>query len=407
VAYGPGSGTNGLRRPGLLTILPRSGTSSSMSIAAINPVFAPTRQSRRRPAVVALVWLVVALVFTTQNYLGVVTRHEQPDWLIVAGFEFEYWLTFAAASPFFDAMARRFPIGQGGTARSLAAHLAGGVLFALVQPVAADLLQAATVSWSSTHAADRLLAGMVARYPVLSVIALWKYVVIIGVYHAVNYHRTYREQEARAAQLRMQLASAQMDALRMQLQPHFLCNALNAVGALLVSTPERAHDMLAALGDLLRETMDAGTEAEVPMTRELAFLDRYLGIERVRFEERLAVQYQLPEALENALVPSLILQPLVENVIHHVVACRASPQTLIVRAIAEGDLLHLEVEDDGPGLPVDWVFAGHARGGLMNVQARADVANAIPRPLTFSSNDRGLCVRVTLPLRYPAGGARR
>ncbi|MES2305059.1 MAG: histidine kinase [Gemmatimonadota bacterium] len=378
-----------------------------MSIAAIDPVIVPKRKgSRGRPLLVALVWLVVALVFTTQNYLGVVTRHEQPDWLIVAGFEFEYWLTFAVASPFFGSMARRFPIGQGETARSLVGHLVGGVCFALLQPVAADLLQAATARWASTTAADRFLAGMVARYPVLALIAWWKYVVIIGVYHAIHYHRTYREQEARAAQLKVQLASAQMNALRMQLQPHFLCNALNAVGALLVSTPERAHDMLAALGDMLRETMDAGTEAEVPITRELAFLDRYLGIERIRFEERLAVRYHLPESLEYALVPSLILQPLVENVIHHVVARRASPQTLTVRAIAEGALLHLEVEDDGPGLPVGWSFAGHARGGLRNVQARADVANSVPLPLTFSSGGRGLCVRLTLPLHYANEGVR-
>jgi two-component system LytT family sensor kinase len=381
-----------------------------MSSAAAVPVpVARSGRTVRRVAIIALVWFVVAVVFVTQNYLGVVTRHEKPRWLFVAGLEFEYWLTFFAFTPFFAFMARRFPVGGVRTASALWAHAIGGVVFALVQPVASDALQYVTLALVSGtgNPPEGRLAGMVARYPVLAVIALWKYVVIIGVYHAIDYYRKYREHELRAAQLESRLAAAQVGALRMQLQPHFLFNALNSAAALTLSEPARAHDVLAQLGALLRETLDSGADADVTLAREVDFVDRYLAIERVRFEERLAVRFEIPEDVRDALVPSLILQPLVENAIHHALAPLASARTLIIRAGTQGDLLHLDVEDDGPGLPPNWTFSESARTGLANVQARVNLAGEVHRPIEFrSQHGQGLCVRITLPLRRAGGTAR-
>jgi two-component system LytT family sensor kinase len=347
--------------------------------------------SRPRITVVALIWLVVALVFVTQNYLGVVTRHEHPRWWDVAGFELEYWLTFFAFSPFFFFMADRFPVGRGQLWRNLAAHAAGGVAFSLAQPIVHDALQAATllVVTAPADSARLPLADIAAPYPVLAIIALWKYAVIIGVYYAFDYHRRYREQEGR-------LAIAQIGALRMQLRPHFLYNALNSASALTLSDPPRAHEVLARLGDLLRETLDSDTE-EVTLARELDLLDRYLSIERVRFEERLNVRFEVTDGLEDAIVPTLLLQPLVENAIHHALA-HSPALTLVIRATGKDQLLYLEVEDDGPGLPAGWTFERSARTGLANVQGRVNLANALARPIEFMPvSPRGLRVRLTIP----------
>jgi len=349
---------------------------------------------------VAVVWLVVALVFVTQNYLGVLTRHERPRWLLFAGFEIEYWLTFFAFSPFFFYMADRFPVGRGRLWPNVTAHALGGVAFALVQPVVQDALQAATsfLLVGSTDPARLRLTDMVARYPVLAVIALWKYAVIIGVYHAFDYHRRYREHEVRTAQLEGRLAIAQIGALRMQLRPHFLFNALNSASALVLSDPPRAHEVLARLGDLLRETLDSDP-ANVTLARELDLLDRYLSIERVRFEERLTVRFEVAEELEDVIVPSLLLQPLVENAIHHALS-HSTALTLVIRASADADLLYLEVEDDGPGLPPGWTFERYARTGLSNVQARVNLANGEPRPIEFVAGSQGgLCVRLAVGRR--------
>lgn len=340
---------------------------------------------RPRATIVAAIWLVVALVFITQNYLGVVMRHEQPRWLVVAGFELEYWLTFFALTPFFFYMADRFPVGRGRLWPTLAAHAAGGVAFALVQPMLESLLHAMTVRVS--------LADLAARYPVLAIIALWKYAVIIGVIYAFDYHRRYRAHEVHAAQLESRLAVAQVNALRMQLRPHFLFNALNSISALTLSDPGRANDVVARLGELLRETIDAES-VEVTLARELDLLDRYLSIERVRFEERLTVRFDVSEELEDAIVPTFLLQPLVENAIHHALS-RVPAMTLVIRARAEGDLVYLEVEDDGPGLPPAWCTGT----GLANVQARVNLANDRPRPLEFLAGDGG-GLRVRLAVKH-------
>jgi LytS/YehU family sensor histidine kinase len=153
---------------------------------------------------------------------------------------------------------------------------------------------------------------------------------------------------------------------------------------LALTNTDGAHRMLIALADLLRETFAAAPDAPVTLVQELDFIDRYLSIERVRFGDRLAVSYEVTPEAETRLVPTLILQPLVENAIHHAFARHSSTRTLVVRGVVDGPWLRLDVEDDGPGLPPEWTFEARAGTGLRNVQARVDLANRRSRPLEFT-----------------------
>jgi LytS/YehU family sensor histidine kinase len=190
----------------------------------------------------------------------------------------------------------------------------------------------------------------------------------VGVSHGIEYYRRFRERELRASQLETRLAAARLEALRAQLQPHFLFNTLHAISALMNRDVEAAERMLARLSDLLRLTLDSAGEPMVPLKRELEFLAGYLEIEQTRFADRLTVQMNVePDALD-APVPSLLLQPLVENAVRHGIAPRATPGRIEIRARRADGALHIEIEDNGRGLPREM----REGLGLSNTRARLE-----------------------------------
>jgi two-component system, LytTR family, sensor kinase len=353
--------------------------------------------------IVVVVWLLVASVFVAQNIVTALAAHRPLGWLPVVGYELEYWSVFALCTPYFAYMARRFSLDREWLRQSVVAQLVGGAAFALAQPVAADTLNYLTLvalSGSGDPRRVQFVTSATAHYPVLAIIALWKYAVVIGVLHAITYRHRLREHELRNAELKRQFAVAQLGALRMQLQPHFLFNSLHSAAILALREPERAHRFLAQLANLLRDMLRSTRREEVPLTEELEFLDRYLGIERVRFTDRLTVSYEVSVRAETAIVPSLLLQPLVENAIHHAIGQHSSARNLVLRAqVANGQLV-IEVEDDGPGLPPEWTFESSAHTGLRNVQARVNLVNGRNTPLELCNRSpTGLCVRLTIPHR--------
>jgi LytS/YehU family sensor histidine kinase len=196
------------------------------------------------------------------------------------------------------------------------------------------------------------------------------YWVLVGATHALHYYERFRERELRATQLEAELAQSQLQRLKMQLQPHFLFNALNAISTLIETDPEAADRMLSQLASLLRESLRADAPHEVSLREELSFLDRYLEIEKTRFADRLRVSFAVDPDILDARVPSLLLQPLVENAIRHGVSRRADGGRVDVRAWRENGSLRLEVRDDGPGLPE---AAFESSGiGLANTRARLE-----------------------------------
>lgn len=209
-------------------------------------------------------------------------------------------------------------------------------------------------------------------------IVFFDYWMILGIGHAVRYNRKFREREKEAAelaikasQLEAQLARAQLQALRMQLNPHFLFNTLHSIAGLIrENNKQAAIRMISGLGDLLRQTLDNVGVHEVTLKEELDFIQKYLEIEQIRFQDRLKVQLDIDPQTYLAQVPYLILQPLVENAILHGISRRIKASMVEIRTWREGSKLFLQVQDDGPGLPQNWEGTNPDSIGITNTRGR-------------------------------------
>jgi two-component sensor histidine kinase len=211
---------------------------------------------------------------------------------------------------------------------------------------------------------ERLRSAFVGAVPIDSLIY---FAVLVGVY-GTDYYRLHREEQRRVATLRAEVAEAELTTLRTQLNPHFLFNALNAVASHIRENAEEAVQMVAELGDFLRAVLDLGGTHALSLDREVQMLDRYLAVQRIRFGDDLRVAVALDPAARNAQVPSLVLQPLVENAVHHGLRARTGGGRLWVRADRSGDRVRLQVMDDGQGLAHR---PGATHGvGLQNVEMR-------------------------------------
>jgi signal transduction histidine kinase len=379
-----------------------------------------TRQRWRTAALIVGGWTLVALFLFTKNLAARMLRQDPSPWfdILLAWLIGSY--ASAALTPAILWLGDRYPFGPGRWAVPLAIHLAGSAAFAVGQL----WLEAVFTAW--TGVVSFPVAQSVRTYfPVLlalgfhgGVLCYW---LIIGLQALWRFHASSRRHErealelmARAAALETQVVQARLGALKMQLQPHFLFNTLNAVVSLVRARRGReAEDTLAHLSDLLRWVLDDSEQQEVPLARELEYLRLYLAVERVRFADRLHVAMRIaPEALD-AAVPHLCLQPIVENAIRHGIEASASSGALAIVARRAGVNLELVVEDDGPGFrslrqPVGIGLANTRLrlAELYGERASVTLANAIAG---------GAIVTLTFPYREceepaapaPVGGSSR
>ncbi len=277
---------------------------------------------------------------------------------------------YALFSPLVILLAERFPVGRTGRGRALLVHCGGWLVFSLASAlvtVVADVdvyprlpdqpLPPVPVRWQYWFAA-RFADDLVA------------YAAIVALVHALVYHRAHRAREIRAARLEARLSRARLEVLRLQLQPHFLFNTLNSISALMATEVPAARRMIADLKELLRLSLERSGAQEVALRDELHLLQRYVDIQRVRFRDRLTVEYRVDPALLGVPVPRLVLQPLVENSIRHGLAPRSSPGRVEVRAERDGAALRLVVADDGVGLSAGGGQRDGAGIGLGNTRAR-------------------------------------
>jgi signal transduction histidine kinase len=235
------------------------------------------------------------------------------------------------------------------------------------------------------------------------------YVVVLGAGLARNYFVRYRQRldeaqrlQAEAAELHAQLADARLNVLRAQLNPHFLFNTLNAISTLVEDDPAGVRRMIARLGDLLRHTLDEADEQEIPLARELEMLRRYLDIMEVRFQGKLEVSIETDSSLDDALVPNLVLQPLVENTFRHGLALMQTTGRVAVRAVRDDGDLVLTVRDNGRG-PAWEVREGV---GLTNTRARlTQLYGARQRLALTAAEGGGAVVEIRVP--YHTASQRR
>jgi len=197
------------------------------------------------------------------------------------------------------------------------------------------------------------------------------YWTILLMSHAFSYYNSYRKGELKASELRTQLVQSQLEALKMQVHPHFLFNTLHSISALLSKDTEAARKMITRLGDFLRLTLENSGSMEVTLQQELEFLNGYLEIERIRFQDRLTTDIRVDPEVLDVRVPNLILQPIVENAMRHAIGNSKSGRVEIVAAPRNG-VVRIQVKDNGPGIDTERVLeARHGKGvGLANTHAR-------------------------------------
>jgi two-component sensor histidine kinase len=343
----------------------------------------------------------LALFSTLQAYrMTAVTRRLEPGigtQLLILNTA--YWYVPALAAPLVLRLAQRFRFESPGWPRSLLLHLPAFALFSLIHLASMTAVRLGlwphggkptTMSWS---------AFLQRNYFEQLDWLLMTYAALLALAHAIDYHRESRARAVRNAQLQTQLVQAQLKNLESQLHPHFLFNTLHAVSALIYKRPDAADRMICRLSDLLRLALEHRHAQEVSVKEEIEFLDKYLEIEQIRFQDRLTVRIDVdPEALD-LRVPHLILQPLVENAIKHGIARKPGACLIEVTARRQGPGLWLEVHDDGGGLDGRAAEALEKGVGLSNVRERLERLFGPAYRLEFSNVGGGLLVRIVIPIR--------
>jgi two-component system, LytTR family, sensor kinase len=351
-------------------------------------------------ALIFVAWTVFGLLLANQIYIQSQLRGQPVPWVRVLrpGLLEAYLWAFATLAIFW--LARRFPLERGNVLPRIAVHLVAAIVLSLAR-VGFMVELSRHVGWIGARSFSRVFWGSSSQNFVF-------YGLLVGIAHALLYYERYRERERAAEQLARGLTEARLQALKMQLQPHFLFNTLNAISALIPAEAKPARRMLARLGDLLRITLEHEEKQEVTLREELAFLQPYLEIEQSRLEDRLTVVMEIaPETLD-ARVPHLLLQPLVENAIRHGIAPRIDPGRVEVSATSRPDdrFLHLEVRDDGRGVDRDNQISTRRGVGLTNIRSRLEQLYDGEHRFELEAHpDGGTVVRITIPFRSEENGA--
>ena len=344
-----------------------------------------------------LIWTLLGCSFALSTYLGALQDNVQISFKrAISGYLADFYL-WGMLSPLIFLFARRFEL-RDRFPRNLLIHIATSiVLSGFVLSAASPLVWYLGYVNTTRNPTLWILWHNNAFSPYYFHQGLTIYWTTLVVAHAIYDYRGLRAGEAKTARLSAQLAQAQLQALKMQIHPHFLFNTLNSISALLHKDVEAADRMIARLGDFLRLTLKRSKAETIDFEQELEFLKCYLDIEHIRFQDRLTVEMDIDPQTLKIPVPNLILQPIVENAVRHGIARQTDPGRITIRARQKNNRLIMQIEDNGPGLKTS--ANGNVSGiGLSNTRARLE--QVYGEDFSFqiaNSNGRGVKVTVDIP----------
>lgn len=345
-------------------------------------------------------WGAVGLVEASQTVLILRFVDGRPyAWLPLFTAELFTWLPWALATPFIISLARRYPIMRGTTLRTVAVHLAACATISMVTESWSALLHVLANTWAHRRPPAYWDAwGTTLLYHAM--IYVIAYALVLTFTYLVDSREKVARQMTETARLNEELSRAQLAALRRQMEPHFMFNALNSIAGLVRDhRNDAAVSMIVALSEFLRRASADSHASQVTLAEEVEYLQRYVEIQKVRFGERLRVSVDIPADLLDAQVPSLLLQPLVENAIKHGVAQRVVGGDVRVTGARRNGSLCLSVYNDGPSFPEDWQTQG-AGVGLANLRTRLQILHGDASEVQArNAGADGVEVVVTLPLK--------
>jgi hypothetical protein len=347
---------------------------------------------------IAALWCAGGLFDASQAVLVLRFAHgSDQSWLPVFATEMATWLPWALATPWIVGLARRHPFVRGMALRAVAVHVAAFATLGAVAEAWTATLQVLFNPWNYRRPPEFWDSwSTTLLYHVL--IFLIAYALILTITYLVDSRDKVARQMTETARLNEELSKAQLAALRRQMEPHFMFNALNSIAGLVRDRRnDAAVSMIVGLSEFLRRSSADSHRSQVTLAEEVEYLQRYVDIQQVRFGERLRVSVGVPAELLDAQVPSLLLQPLVENAIKHGIATRVVGGNIRVTGTRRGGNLCLIVYNDGPTFADDWESG--AGVGLANLRTRLRILHGEAADLQMTGAGDGVEVTVTVPLK--------
>src|ERR1700727_2997672 len=308
-------------------------------------------RGRKKWILILCGWTIVGLLFAAQQIVVEKVQGSQVHWVIEGALELVEWYIWAACTPLVIGLAKRFPLTGPRLARHIALHTIVSLMMAPLTSVAQYFLSLGLLRFAfhiTGPDVHRFLSSFGVGVLFMSFTGLHTSCVFVGLYQSIHFYQAAMERQTRAAQLETQLSHAELENLKSQLHPHFLFNSLHTIGVLMQEDVEAASHLLVSLGDLLRMALER-RDNEITLQSELEFVDKYLEIEQTLFHDRLTVFMDVPPDLLRVYVPSLALQPLVENAIKHGISVYSTAGRLEIAAERQNGTVFLRVRDDGPG----------------------------------------------------------
>ncbi|MCK9408728.1 MAG: histidine kinase [Bacteriovoracaceae bacterium] len=352
----------------------------------------------RKVYVIAGTWFFLGLIYSGQSFFYSLSVGREYIWQRSFFHSFVFCIEWGLLTPFVLWLTDRFRLDDTNIRRNAVIHFVIGISVALVQQtVYVYVTNFVDNGFVLTRSFPDYLPSIVGFFE-YGVLMYWS---IVFIHHAVGYYRQYQHEQRNATELRSQLAESQLQSLKMQLQPHFLFNTLNAISVLVKKEPALAQKMIVRLSDCLRLTLERGTTNKVTLEQELEFLNAYLAIEKVRFGERLTISMSIEESSLPLFVPTFILQPLAENSIRHGIAQRSGDGWIGINSSVNSNMLTLQVIDGGTRNKRAKNYYDGIGIGLENTQKRLLQLYGTEARFDFRENEKnGHTVIIEIPLKH-------